>query len=432
MHHYLLRTAVILLTSALLLTGCHNDSHPDTLESGLQTIKSGGVDREFFLALPGDGAGIAAAALEDDTRPPLLLAFHGYTGSYTNWVGPGRVYDLVDVVDEDAVFVAPQALDDASGNAVWGGEADLNLFVDIVNYLTEHGVEFNPNKILLAGHSNGAGFAHELGCRYGNIIRGIVTAAGSLVSTDCFGSAAVLMMQGSNDPLTAGFLAEAGLNYWILYNGWDPDASVPAGVGPCEDYSFPGEPNSPYPVLWCEHTQGHSWPDYGSQTAWDFLNSLDVVEPTLDYPAGGGAERATPPSDALMTFRIDVPAEINRPIRGVATLRPVSWLDMETCSAPDVILGIFGVDGVLIPGQISELIEFPITYLDFSGKLVFPADWALNVTIYVEGGSASTIPTPGVDYAGNILVSLSAKNADVFIDDPIPLTPGNDPCGFGG
>jgi hypothetical protein len=160
------------------------------------------------------------------------------------------------------------------------------------------------------------------------------------------------------------------------------------------------------------------------------VTGLDVLQPTLDYPAGGGAERATPPSDALMTFRIDVPAEINRPIRGVATLRPVEWLEMETCSAPDVILGIFGVDGVLIPGQISELIEFPITYLDFSGKLVFPADWALNVTIYVEGGSTGTIPTPGVDYAGNVLVSLTAKNADVLIPEPIPLVPGGDPCGF--
>ncbi|MDP7042388.1 MAG: hypothetical protein QGF91_07075, partial [Gammaproteobacteria bacterium] len=66
----------------------------------------------------------------------------------------------------------------------------------------------------------------------------------------------------------------------------------------------------------------------------------------------------------------------------------------------------------------------------FSGKLVFPADWALNVTIYVEGGSTGTIPTPGVDYAGNVLVSLTAKNADVLIPEPIPLVPGGDPCGF--
>ncbi|MDP6616090.1 MAG: hypothetical protein QF790_02865 [Gammaproteobacteria bacterium] len=430
MRIYLLRAIVGLLVSALFLVGCHDDNDSEPLETGLQTVESSGVEREFFLQLPDDGAGIVAAALEDDPRPSLLFAFHGYTGSYTNWVGDGRFYDLVDVVGDDAVFVAPQALDDASGNAVWGGEADLNLFVDIVNYLTEHGVEFNPNKIYVAGHSNGAGFAHELGCRYGDIIRAIIAAAGSLIRTDCVGSTAVFMMHGSNDPLTAGFLAEAGLNYWILYNGWDPDASVPADVGPCEDYSFPGELNSPYPVLWCEHTQGHSWPDFGSQSAWDFVTGLDVLQPTLDYPAGGGAERATPPSDALMTFRIDVPAEINRPIRGVATLRPVEWLEMETCSAPDVILGIFGVDGVLIPGQISELIEFPITYLDFSGKLVFPADWALNVTIYVEGGSTGTIPTPGVDYAGNVLVSLTAKNADVLIPEPIPLVPGGDPCGF--
>ena len=440
---------MVLLLAAMLLNACMFDDDDNVsspaapLATGLQTIQSGGVEREYYLKLPADYGTVATpAALGDDTRKPLLFAYHGYTGSYENWVGKApdydpntAYYDLVPTVGDEAIVIVPNGLQDASGERVWGGTKDLDFFVDILADLDLRGLQYNPNKIFVAGHSNGAGFTHELACAHGDIIRAVAVAAGALVSTDCVGSVATLMMQGNNDPLTNAGLARGSLSYWVLYNGWNEDEFGAATVGPCDDYSLvvDAKPaNVPYPVLWCEHTQGHSWPDYGSAMVWSWFKGLPEVLPTPDAPPGGGSERATPPRDAYLTFQIQAPAEINRPLKGAATLRPRSYIDTPTCSAPDVILNAnFSLDGQLVPGQLSEKITIPITYFTFSGGVTFPSDeWALSVTVYVEGGSTSVIPTPGVDYELATPVSLIDRNLDINIDEVLTLKPVGNPCGF--
>ena len=122
---------------------------------------------------------------------------------------------------------------------------------------------------------------------------------------------------------------------------------------------------------------------------------------------------------------------MNRPVRGVATLRPLSWVESPSCSAPDIVLGIFAVDGKLVPGEVSEPITIPVTYLDFSGTLQFPSDqFALSLTVYVEGGSTGAIPTPGVDHDAAAPISLVAKNLDVEMSEVLTLAPIPNLCGF--
>ena len=422
-----LRILLVLVVFGLI--GCNDNSAGsnvvglEPLQPGLQTMTSGGKVREYFLRLPSDG---------DGADKPLIFALHGYTGSYLNWVGGNRAYDLIDVVGDGAVIVVPQALEDASGNTIWGGQADLDFFINLIAELDLHGLKYNPNKIFVAGHSNGGGFTHELGCTHGGVFRAIVTASGGLSNNDCVGSVAVIMFHGENDPLTSGAIADASRRYWVLYNGWDLDAFVPAYEGLCENYSFPDQPdNVAYPVLWCLHDQGHAFPDFGSATAWNFLKGLPEVEPQSGAPPGGGAVRATPPRDALLTFQVDVPAAINRPLSVSASLRQVSFIDNPTCSAPDIIMtpGL-AVDGLLIPGQLSERITFPFTYNDWSGVLTYPSDWALSLTIYVEGGSTGVIPTPGVDYNTFTPVTLVSRNTDLIIDQVLSLEPVADLCVF--
>jgi hypothetical protein len=156
---------------------------------------------------------------------------------------------------------------------------------------------------------------------------------------------------------------------------------------------------------------------------------LPLVEPTIDAPPGGGSERATPPRDAFLTFQLDVPIDSARPLNGAASLRKLSFIDNPTCSAPDVILSSFSLDGLANPGEVSERITIPITYLDFSGLLEFPSDWALSITVYVEGGSTTVIPTPGVDQDVVTPIMLVDRNADVNIDSVLSLGPVKDLCG---
>jgi polyhydroxybutyrate depolymerase len=399
---------------------------PVPLVSGLRTLQSGSDEREYYLQLPSDYG-------EGDPKP-LLFAFHGYTGQYQNWVGEGRYYDLVDVVGDDAIFIAPNALPNAAGQRVWGGQDDFNFFLDMISDLELLGLVFDPNQVFAAGHSNGAGFTHDLSCEYGDVIRGIATAAGALTNNECAGSIAALMMQGSNDPLTNSNLALKGLRYWVLYNGWEEEVFDSATVGPCDDYSItdPEKPgNLPYPVLWCEHTQGHAWPDYASQTVWDFFSGLPDAAPVATAPPGGGNDAASLPKDTTLTFQLDVPADINRPLTGVGTLRPVSYLENPTCSAPPIVLSQpFSVDGKMVPGEVSDPITIDVAYFDFTGGLVFPSTWTLSIVIYVEGGSTGVIPTPFVDHEMKVLLTLVDKNTPVVIPDIQALTPIPNLCGF--
>ncbi|MEC9375371.1 MAG: hypothetical protein VYA80_03250 [Pseudomonadota bacterium] len=430
---------LIALSLAFVLFGCHDNDDTETvapLETGLYTITSDGYEREFFIQLP-DESGAVPINLDDDPLP-LLFMYHGYTGSSENWLSsdPEKVtyYDLAEVVGNQAILIAPNGLADSNGVRSWGASADFEFFVDLIAELDRRGLEYNPNKIFVAGHSNGAGHAQQLACRYGDIIRGVAAAAGSLTSTECVGSAAIMLMHGFNDPLTSGVLAGNSRSYWTLYNGWDPDAFIqsPLGQGSeCIDYSFPGEDNSPYPFLYCEHDQGHDWPTFGSEIAWQLFSSLSEQNPTPNFPLGGGADRATPPSDTTLTFRIDAPANINRPLKAAATLRPLSFIDNPTCSAPDIILNYtFSVDGEIVAGEISEEIIIPITYFTFSGDVEFPSDWALSITVYVEGGNDSTIPSPGVDHDAIIPFSIIDRTTPQVIDEPLALQPVGDLCGI--
>lgn len=379
-------------------------SDSDELTTGLRTLMSAGHEREYYIHLPGD--------TDTDRGAPY--------------------YDLLATIGDDAIFVAPNGLPDSVGTRSWGGSADFDFFPDLLAELDALGVNFDPNRVFVAGHSNGGGHGHALACAFGDVIRGIAVAAGNLLDTNCVGAAGIMLMQGSNDPLTSPFLAEGSRDYWVLYNGWDDGQFSPSTIGPCDDYLFPGEANSDYPVLWCSHTQGHAWPDFASQTAWDFFNGMADAEPSFDEPDGGGIDRAKPPQDTTFTFQLDVPADMPRPLNATASLRAPGFLDNPTCSAPDIFLTTgFSVDGAVIPGQVTEEITIPVTYFPV-GKVTFPSDWALSVTVYVEGGATGVIPSPGIDHDANILISLVDQNAPVVVGDVMTLEPVKDLCGIGG
>jgi len=424
---------MLLLAWPLILGGCPlNDNDEEGLASGLQQMQSSGIARDYFLQLPSDyyfGDILGTTALGDDARPPLLIAFHGYTGSLNNWVGPNRVYDLIDTVGDSAIMVFPNALFDGNGDRNWNTDSDPGFFLDLLAELDKRGLRYNPNKIFITGHSNGAGLVHELACSFGDVVRGAAPVAGNLINTNCVGSAAIMMTQGSNDPLVDVALVHQAERYWALYNGWEEGIAMPSVITPCIDYSLPGELNSDYPVLWCEHTQFHDWPDFASAAIWKFFSELTEAEPTPDFPDGGGNARAIPPSDTTVTFRLQLPDNISRPLTGAVTLRPLAFIANPTCSIPAMFLNTnFALDGVAAPGQVSGEITVPITYVLIPLVYSVPSDWAFSITVYVEGGS-KPIPAPGLDHDALVPVTITDKFTPLVIDQPIVVTPVADLCG---
>jgi len=426
------------LAIACLLSACEWGSDNDTvppdapLATGLQSMQSTrGDDRTYWLELPADYVNAAAAQSPSvaDPRKPLVIALHGTGGTHERWTNEQLGYDLIAHVGDEAIMVFPNALPDANGSQQWSFAFDFDFFVDLLAELDTRGLQYNPNKIFVTGHSSGAGMAHEIGCRLGDVVRAVAPSAGTLISTECIGSVAVLMSQGRNDQLVKYDIATGGRRFWVLYNGYDLDASTPGEVPPCVDYSLLGAANTPYPVYWCEHTEGslndfsgHRWASFAGEAVWTFFKSLPEVGPTTEAPAGGGNERAQIPSDTNITFTLKYPDDIERPLDGAITLYPEEYLANPTFAIPSVFLNpVFPVGQVAAGDTVTYTV--PISFFVFSGDPVaFPSTWTLSINVYVEGGTRPT-PTAGLDHQYQQLITFDAKTSPVVVPGVLELQP---------
>ena len=257
-----------LLALCTLIAGCFDNNSNTTLpESGLQTISSAGLQRSYYLDLPSD--------YDPDAAPrPLIIGYHGTGGSHQAWFDD---YRLREVVGDGAILVYPDALPNAANINQWDFANDFQMFEDLLERLPAQ-LNFDASRIFITGHSSGGGFAHELGCRYGDRIRGIAPVAGSLTATSCIGAVAVLQIQGQYDPLVPIGVAQLGHRFWTLYNGFSLGTSNPGVAPECVEHA-PGP--SDYPVQWCLHQEGqgagnaaHAWPSFANAAVWDFLRGL--------------------------------------------------------------------------------------------------------------------------------------------------------------
>lgn len=378
--------------------------------TGLKTMVSGGDDRLYYLDLP------------DDYEPhgplkPLIIGYHGTGGSYQRWLD---YYRLNEVVGDGAILIYPDARPNIAGTKQWNFADDFQMFEDLLDTLPSE-VRFDANRIFITGQSSGGGFTHELGCRYGDRIRAIAPAAGSLTTSTCVGSVAVLQIQGAKDSYVPVSIGELAHRYWVLYNGFETATSSPGVLPVCIDHSLGA---SPYPVQWCLHQEGdgptaHAWPTFANEAIWSFFQGLTALPPRTDAPAGGGNERAAGTSDTTMTFTLRFPAGMAAPTQGAATLYPGGTQPPVT-GAPIAFLNL-GFPPGASPGD-ERSYEIPIRYQDFGGAVTFPGTYTLNVVIYVEGGSFP-IPAAGVDHTLFVDVDLVDRNTPVVVPGVLTLEP---------
>ena len=431
----LARAAV--LSSLLLLSGCFLDDDDDSpLSTGLQTMQSTrGDERTYWLQLPQDYTeqGQVFAAAADDAAKPLLIALHGTGGTHERWTNEELGYDLIGPVGDGAIMVFPNALPDANGSQQWSFAYDFEFFLDLLAELDKRGLNYDPDRIFVTGHSSGAGMTHEIGCRFGDVVRAIAPSAGTLISTECVGAVAVLMSQGVNDRLVNIGIARGARRFWTLYNGWEEDLTTPGEIPPCVDHSLLGSANTPYPVYWCEHSEGslddfsgHRWATFTGEAVWAFFSSLppkQAGKPLTEAPDGGGNDRAAIPSDTTITFTLKYPDNINTPLDGAITLYPESYLDNPTFSIPNVFLNPTFAVGTPAPGDVVTYQNVPISFFVFFGDPVtFPSTWTLSISVYVEGGTRPT-PTAGVDHQVQVPITFTSKTDPVTVPGELLLEP---------
>lgn len=241
------------------------------------TVQVQGRERSFISRVP--------ASYTAGTPHDLVVAFHGRTNPNTRVRG---YYDLEEALP-DAIILYPSALPD--GDAFrWSDPGDppgqLRDYAFLEALISDVGdiVCLDLERVFVVGHSLGASFANSIACHRGGLVRAVASVAGGLHgSGECTGGAAALLIHHPADrltPFSEGLRARDAL---LLANGLEPPpvpASEPelTALG-CERYG----PDSPYPVLWCAHSDSsgpggryypHTWPDAAPQAIARFFRDL--------------------------------------------------------------------------------------------------------------------------------------------------------------
>jgi poly(3-hydroxybutyrate) depolymerase len=376
----------IVLAACLALffesSGCRSGSGFTT---GERTVTSDGIERAYYLKLPENYN-------SDDSSYPLIFAFHGLTGTYTNWTD--GYYDLQDVVGDEAILVYPNALL-TNNKSQWNYDTDLYFFDDLYAELEEN-LCFDKRKVFAVGHSNGAGMTHALGCQRGNILRAIAPVAGSLLDYEaCVGQVAVIQIHGSNDTIMPVGQTSASRDYWIAINSCNKE-DPEEGMDPaCKAYSG-CDPR--FPVQYCEHSEGHDWPDFASEAIWNFFTSLPPAVPS-DKPGNVDIENL---GKGTISFTVLYPADfVGTPYKLALALYPYDS-SQPLAGSPLYILNLDVPLGECTFGEVTEYDSVEISLLG-----VNYGDYALTVIVFVEG-SNYPMPGSGKDYIGFHNVTLDS------------------------
>jgi len=399
----LLISFLIFISACALILFRSSGCGPDKgFVTGVQTIISNGVEREYYLKFPENYDSI--------TSYPLIFAFHGFTGDYTNFTE--GYYDLQEVVGNEAILVYPNALE-INGKTQWDieSESDLIFFDDLYSEL-ETNLCFDKRKVFATGHSNGAVFTNTLGCRRGDVLRAIGPVSGIFLENysdqACIGQVASITMHGDNDTTIPLNSALAGRDYWRAINSCGNEVSI---TGPWVDPScieyLDCDPE--YTIKFCEYSGDHGWPDFGGEAVWDFFNNLPPAIPSSTPGTG-----EPPATFGFASIKIQYPVNfVGIPYLISLGLYP-SGTSLPLSGSPDKMLTLQGFSaGEYIPGAVKEYNHIPI---DLNG--VEPGDYALITLVYVEGGDYP-VPISEKDYIG--LQEITVDSSIIDIETPFEL-----------
>jgi poly(3-hydroxybutyrate) depolymerase len=237
------------------------------LDEGEHTFMLEGNMRRYILRLPNGYT---------RERPwPLVLALHGNGGSTSYWDGTSGSRNIRGVLQDDAILIVAEAIDGqwrdySMDSSTWPAriESELLYFEEVLTQARED-LCVREDAIFSMGFSGGGSFSGVLGCRRTDIRA--IAVGGSVIyfdEADCVGYPAAWITIGTEE-LTSGREA---------YRDWFRDR---AG---CSDTSMATEPDPPCvaydgcdpdtPVHYCQHPDGHIWPDFGSDAMWQFFSQF--------------------------------------------------------------------------------------------------------------------------------------------------------------
>lgn len=262
----------------------------EPLTAGPQTLRFGGEERSYLLALPDDGGDASAAAR------PLIVNLHGWGSSKEEFDGLTEMGERGSA--RGYVVVTPDALGDPPEWNFLGDQAraDDYGFVDaLMSELTSR-LCIDPERTYVSGFSAGSAFTGLLGCRESQRFAAVAMVA-ALIGPTCPVERApsVIAIHGTADPqvpYSGGQVGAGGVGippaldtfgqYAQQYGCGEPEV----GDGPVpgvERRSLPGCGGDRDVVLYTVEGGTHEWPGGTGDVASENGRRFPATDTILDF-----------------------------------------------------------------------------------------------------------------------------------------------------
>jgi polyhydroxybutyrate depolymerase len=248
------------------------------IRTGKYFINVNGIKREFIVTLPEN--------YDHSKSYPLIFAWHGFGGSAIRVVSGyyrSPYFGVLRASENQSIFIAGQGLPSfipgmGSGRG-WNNSngRDVAFVITLINWAKSN-MSIDESRIFSTGHSYGGMFSNLLACRLGNKIRAIAPLSGSFWGIgignpyfQCNGErVAAWLAHGVNDEYVVYEQGEAVRDYFIRVNECN-DSYTKITPGGCIRYNGCA---TGYPVVWCEHGEGHGIPYYAGKEIWYFFSQF--------------------------------------------------------------------------------------------------------------------------------------------------------------
>ncbi len=284
--------------AALVLSGCAQPSTPKptvapttsaTIPPGdsERALTVGGMDRSYFLHIP---SGVAA-----DQPLPLMLVFHGYSGTGDSMAVITHFNDLADaygflVVYPNGTGPAGAASWNAGGCCGYAASNNVDEAAFVRGILSDLQAEarIDPKRIYAAGFSNGAFLAYRLGCEMSDVLAAVAPVAGVLLNNPCRPAQPVSILhihgladtsvpfEGSSAPAASGAFesVQQSIAAWVQLDGCPPAPEVEKKGLATHTIYAPCQSGTAVELYTLEGI-GHTWPPAAilpaSQIIWNFF-----------------------------------------------------------------------------------------------------------------------------------------------------------------